>query len=163
MARAHLIIPPLSPQDEERFWSKVDVRGPDECWPWKAGKTSRGYGNFWFRQTMSGAHRVAWTIAKGPIPPDLYICHTCDTPGCQNPRHFFLGTPAENNHDAAQKNRMASGERNGRHKLTAKAIRAIRQEYAGGSVTQCALARKWRVHHVTIHDIIHRKTWAHVV
>lgn len=29
----------------ERFWTKVDVRGPDECWPWLAAITD-GYGRF---------------------------------------------------------------------------------------------------------------------
>jgi hypothetical protein len=27
---------------EERFWSRVDVRGPDECWPWSDGNAACG-------------------------------------------------------------------------------------------------------------------------
>lgn len=27
-------IPDLTPDQAERFWKYVDVRGPDECWPW---------------------------------------------------------------------------------------------------------------------------------
>jgi len=27
---------------EERLWAKIDVRGPQECWPWKASTTSKG-------------------------------------------------------------------------------------------------------------------------
>ena len=28
---------------EERFWEKVDRRGPDECWPWTAYSDRYGY------------------------------------------------------------------------------------------------------------------------
>ena len=31
----------------ERFWSKVDRQGPDECWEWQAGRSEKGYGWFW--------------------------------------------------------------------------------------------------------------------
>ena len=30
---------------EERFWSKVDKREPDDCWEWQASLDTRGYGN----------------------------------------------------------------------------------------------------------------------
>ena len=29
-----------------RFWSKVDKKGIDDCWEWQAGIKSTGRGNF---------------------------------------------------------------------------------------------------------------------
>ena len=36
----------LAPNTRARFWAKVDVCGPDECWPWMAGLSGNGYGRF---------------------------------------------------------------------------------------------------------------------
>jgi hypothetical protein len=49
--------PPL----EERFWSKVERLGPDECWPWHASIRNKkdGYGAFFFE----GKHRQAAWVA----------------------------------------------------------------------------------------------------
>lgn len=82
--------------DEERFWVKVERSGPDDCWPWKAGIGSSGYGNIhWLGRTQS-AHRIAWTLLRGPIPADLTIDHLCFVRHCMNPAHMELVTLAEN-------------------------------------------------------------------
>lgn len=57
----------------EGFWSKVDVRGPDECWPWLACGNGHGYGSFRSR----GAHIVAYELLVGPVPEGLQLDHTC--------------------------------------------------------------------------------------
>lgn len=31
----------------ERFWTKVDIQGRDDCWPWTAGRNQKGYGYFY--------------------------------------------------------------------------------------------------------------------
>lgn len=93
---------------EERFWEKVDKRGPDECWLWKAGRDRNGYGHIGVGKGRSTrAHRVSWELANGSeIPVGLLACHTCDNPPCVNPAHIFIGTMADNLQDASAKGRV---------------------------------------------------------
>lgn len=101
--------------DEQRFWSKVERRGPDECWNWKAGTAGRGkviYGKAWFRGKGQSAHKVAWILTHGPIQQvrglgshGLCVLHGCDNPLCVNPRHLSLGTHQANMDDKVIRNR----------------------------------------------------------
>lgn len=95
--------------DEQRFWSKVDKRGPDECWPWTAA-TLLGYGVFWVRGKNVKAHRYAYELVHGePPPPRMHLdheCHnrdgacpggeTCPHRACCNPRHVRVATARQN-------------------------------------------------------------------
>jgi hypothetical protein len=72
----------------DRFWSKVDVRGPDECWPWLKSVMSSGYGQFYLDGGPKLAHRVAFVLAGGVIPEDYEVDHTCLFILCCNPRHL---------------------------------------------------------------------------
>jgi len=93
----------LTPTATERFWSKVDRRGPDECWPWTAS-TSAGYGQFtvWVDQhrTNLKSHRAVWMLTYGPVPVDRQVNHTCDNALCCNPAHLYAGTQGDNMRDA---------------------------------------------------------------
>jgi len=88
---------------EERFWSKVDVRGPDECWPWRAARYENGYGQFYVGNKHGGAHRMAYYLATGEKPE--VVRHTCDNPPCCNPKHLLGGTHADNAHDREERGR----------------------------------------------------------
>lgn len=100
-------IPPLSEKDKLRFWSKVEVKGPDECWEWTGMKNGGGYGRMYLGNPLVGAHRISFTIANGAVTEGLHVCHKCDNPGCCNPDHLFAGTAKENRNDCREKGRVA--------------------------------------------------------
>lgn len=89
---------------EARFWSKVDVRGEDECWPWMVGHNQDGYGIFHIERRSVHAHRVALALALGGILKEQAL-HHCDFPPCCNPAHLFEGTNADNVRDRDAKGR----------------------------------------------------------
>jgi hypothetical protein len=153
-----------------RFWSKVHQAGAG-CWLWQGAKRD-GYGRFWFRGEPQNAHRVAWQLVRGDIPPGVFVLHRCDVRACVNPDHLFLGMHSDNMADMKAKGRAVSGlvlypdraargERVSLAKLTAADVREIRRRADNGE-TQRALGSAFGVDHKTIGSVLSRRTWAHV-
>jgi hypothetical protein len=91
---------------EQAFWSKVDKRDPDECWPWTGKRNSGGYARLCRGRSELSASQIAWRLANGrDFPAGLYALHRCDNPGCVNPAHIRPGTQRENVADMVAKGR----------------------------------------------------------
>lgn len=126
------ILPVLTPKIIARLWSRIDKRGPDECWPWR-GSVINGYGVMSIGLKGSGktlnllAHRVTKTLQLcRAITPVLR--HSCHNPPCCNPAHLLEGTHADNHADS-----VAAGRQNPEHIGTVNAgrygVRASASKY----------------------------------
>lgn len=144
---------------EQRFWEKVDKRGPDECWPWTAALTSTGYGALRPEGRRVGpvvkAHRYSAQLAGMDID-GKHVLHSCDNPPCVNPAHLRPGTDADNMADLKERGRHV-----GNRKLTADAVRAIRRRLASGDLHR-VIAEDFGVSRPTISVIAEGKAWREV-
>lgn len=156
----------------ERFWSKVDVRGPGECWEWKGRRHRQGYGTFKVGGRYKLAHRVAWELTFGKLEDGVKVRHkTCDNPPCCNPAHLASGTQTDNVRDmdlhgrrsvGASHGKNVCGEKNGVSKLTEDGVKSIRSEYETGSVSQAQLAERHGVSQRLVGMVVRRELWRHV-
>lgn len=148
----------------ERFWAKVDKRGPDECWLWTAAVNEHGYGVMRPEGQRTGptvkAHRVSLMLAGVDIE-GRFVLHACDNPPCVNPAHLSPGDHHGNVADMMSRQRQARGSRNGEAKLTEQQVAEIRRRAAAGEL-QRNLAVEFCVSPPTISRIVHREGWRHV-
>jgi len=168
---------------EERFWSKVDRRAPDECWPWTRALGGSGYGNFVLRpgdlpevsqRRYVNSHRLAFRLVHGRWP-DPQALHGCDFRPCCNaesPEHIHEGTQADNLREMAERGRAVSYDHRANPaaaKLTRDQVAEIRRIYAEESngrrgihhrgVTYADLAERFGVHRDAIAKVVRRVTW----
>lgn len=80
----------------------ADATNPDECWlPRRVRPGTRDR----IRVGQRRAHVVAYELVYGKVLSGNVVCHTCDVPGCINPKHLWQGTQAENLQDMWLKGR----------------------------------------------------------
>ena len=151
------------PNPKSRFWSKVDIRGPDECWEWLAFK-NKGYGIYRLGEKVV-ASRLAWEQANRQDLGCRIACHTCDNPGCCNPGHIYAGTPKTNARDASERGRLNTGRQKGETHRSAKLqigdVVKIREMLAS-KVSMDSLAVRFGVSRSSIRKIRTGETWKHV-
>jgi hypothetical protein len=182
-------IPTPIPEDvKARFWAKVDVRGPDECWPWIAGThgTSDPRGRFWYgTKNVDAARWLYQQMHPSAFMDGLVVMHRCDNPLCVNPDHLRLGTYADNMADmhakgrahqqtdpsvgqramaagnatmAAEPHRRCQGERHPSARLTVADVVAIR----ASNISSVKLAREYGVSPSTIQCVKNGTKWKSV-
>lgn len=90
------------------IWRYIDVRGPEECWPWKMSLATKGYAQFIVGTKRKQAHRAVYELTFGEIPKGMVLDHTCHNkdPNCHggpckhrrccNPAHLEAVTVGEN-------------------------------------------------------------------
>ncbi len=159
----------LSERDIAAFWSRVDTRGPDDCWPWTAAK-SMGYGAMQIGSKsdktamMTRSHRIAFFLAHGrwPDPYGLHDCPGGDNRLCCNPAHIFEGSHTDNIADMVAKARQSRGSTHGAAKLTNDDVIEMRRRHADGGVSHTALAMEYGVCRSEVSMIVSRRRWMHV-
>lgn len=116
----------------DKFWNRVKIGEPDECWPWtgEIDSSRGGYGRFWVSGGRTDAHRHAWELANQaciiPGRKTNAVAHNCDNPPCCNPTHLSLGSHSDNQHDKVRKGRQLKGSQIAGSKLTPKTVERIR-------------------------------------
>jgi len=163
---------------EFKFWKRVEIGEPFDCWKWNGCKTDKGYGIIYFDGKWRKAHRMSWIIAypEKVITDDLEVCHKCDNRACVNPRHLFLGTHKQNIEDMDRKGRrgVALGIKNGSHtkpekrrrgsihgmaKITESDVLEIRSSVG---ISQRRLAKQYGISQPMVGFILRRENWKHV-
>lgn len=145
----------FSQEWRKRFWARVNKRADGGCWEWTGPTGAFGYGNTSANCMTFRANRVAYMIAKGPIPADLHILHSCHNRLCVNPDHLSAGTVQQNAKDREMYGKNSLGEGNGQSKLTEQDVIAIRLSKDRPSV----LAKRYGVHPSTIYCARTGRKW----
>lgn len=148
--------------DPVEFWKRT---ARSECIEWQGPLKDDRYGAVSWEGRATTAHRVAYALAKGPIPTGLQVRHTCDNRKCCNPDHLILGTIRENMADKRERPKKwpwgAKGEASGKAKLTNEQVLEIRRRYTAGETAK-ALSVAFGMSHSATQNITSRKTWTHL-
>lgn len=94
--------------------------------------------------------------------PDLFACHIDDNGENNVLENLFIGTVADNVHDAMRKGRLNNaGEKNGMAKLTPEKVRKIKYMLSNGE-TGKSISRKFGISFVTVSNIKTGARWPHI-
>ena len=132
-----------------------------DCWEWAGARKvgqggAPGYGVIKRRRKYITAHRCAYELFVGVIPPHMVVRHTCDNPPCCRPEHLRLGTQGENMQDRDARGRAAAGRTP--LKLTADKAAEIRAKVASGE-SQRSVARAFGVSQPMVSGIVRLTAW----
>ena len=143
---------------KERIEQKAYPITETGCWIWMGGCGVRGYGQIESHGKKHLAHRVSYSLFKGPVEKKQVVCHRCDMVSCVNPNHLFVGTQKDNLQDMARKGRSTAGHKNPRAKLSCESVRQIRELFSKG-MKELQIAYQFNVSRSAIQLIVSGKRW----
>lgn len=152
-------MPPKPKPLADRFWAKVDVGKPDECWNWTGAKHPFGYGKIWTGEGFKPSYHVSFLLVGNTIPAGMLLRHKCDNPSCVNPAHLEVGTTKDNIQDKLDRKRGNNGIKHGNSKLSDADVLAIRSSSEKG----IRLAELYGVSRSVISMIKSGKAWKHLM
>ncbi len=98
----------------------------------------------------------------GPRPEGKECCHWDGNSFNNCLSNLRWDTHVENMRDMDRHGRIRRGEFNPRSKLTTEAVRDIRKRFEHTDKSANELAELYRVHVVTIREVVRRKNWRHI-
>lgn len=111
------------------------------------------YGKVWIDGRCVGAHRVAYTLANGPIAAGTWILHRClGRKACIAEEHLYAGDASANNRDTLRAGRAG-------RKLTPGAVLVIRAAPRTHN-SRIALAEALNVTPGHVRAVQDRRAWA---
>lgn len=139
---------------EERFWTGIDRRGPEECWPHIGCDQSP-----WEGRTQS-KRRIVWLVTNGAIPPKFLVLAKCGNSSCCNPAHLFLGGKKARAQNTKRLGRSTAGIKNTHAKLTEDQVLEIIS--LRGKLTQREIAKRFGMSQASVGHIMIGTTWKHL-
>jgi len=119
------------------------------CHVWQGALNSHGYGIVGTNRTGTfRAHRVAYEMAKGPIPAGMQLDHKCRNRACINPEHLEPVTNAEN------------ARRGAKAKLNREKVSEMRRLRNEEKMTYRQLAVRFGISSCAVSNIFNGKRWA---
>ena len=150
-----------------RLWSRIDVRGKNECWPWKGHVIDSGYGSYNYADEGKSkriyAHRAIAEVQGVLTDPAMVVRHLCGNRVCCNPAHLKQGTHKENAADrkAAGRHWVPRGTKHHAAVLNEEKVKIIRDLLSSGW-KQADIAKLAGVSQQAISRIGKGERWSHV-
>ena len=167
---------------EQRFWAKVNMRGPQMphaigcCWQWEGavtGRPNRRYGKIHWNSAeytrFSGkerklhlASRIAWLLTYREYP-EQEVLHTCTNKLCVRPSHLQVCDRAGVMGHAKNMGlyNPVYGEKQGLAKLTDALVLEYRRRWLGGEAIR-SIARTAPVSRSAVAKAVKGDTWKHL-
>ena len=155
---------PLKDRFDVKMSEQRTARG---CLLWRGATQINGYGKLWNGHGgLILAHRAAWELVNGPVPPGKLVLHKCDVRLCCAVDHLYVGTHADNHADALRRGRrdharVLRGADHPLAKLTEAKVRRLRRWSAAG-VLGTDIAKRLGVSNGSIYAILAGRSWTHV-